>query len=262
MDLPLAHQNIMRSLAFHHLLTEKQLRRLLGYAKSLSQGSVTRLKQAGLIEEGGFIPIRRTNNPPYYRLTQRGLKELGLDWKKRKTPRHSQLNHTMAINDVLIGARRLERFHGVELTICRHDLEIKRHPLLIGKRQVIPDALLVFEWARHRRGVLIEVDLGSEQSPSEWARKIEGLVLAARGPFREEYLAGYPVIAVTTPNTSRRETVTNWTRLALARMREERYLPLFLFSECAVDADELFTHPVWYPADSETPAMLLEVGAA
>jgi hypothetical protein len=275
MSLPIPYQKIMSALADYYVLTEQQLRRLLyPNQHSMTQGNLPRMQEEGLVEVPGFVPLRPKNNPGYYRLTAPARRSMGLDRRNAKPVSDWTMQHTMAINDFLIGARIFAWQHPqISLVTELHDLTLKRRPLYAvvekKRRKVIPDAIIVFaNRANDLVGICLEIDRDTNQNQREWREKIAGLLAITKEPFQREFLVAYPTFAIVVAEgdakkrRARMIKLKQWTELALTQLGARPYGQFFLFAAPLDLTEELIPRPIWFPAFGDEPGPLLEVGGA
>ena len=243
-------RRILEALARFHVLTAEQVRRLF-YGKSLTyvQSQVMpRLVAAGLVQDLHFAKTMRYGSfPIVYTLTPKGWREIGMPPPrfKRTEQSASHLLHSLAVNDVCIGAELFaRRYPQVSLVELEHEWDFKRNPFRADVGSVAPDGLLRFRIGTEPQDVLLEVDRSTE-GKAQWLAKIEPLLALAQGSFQELYDTPFaPTIAVlTTGGEQRRRHLQAWTA-----EQDTDSLCLFASVDPAADPDSLFLSPIWYPS--------------
>jgi hypothetical protein len=134
-------ENILKTIYRYYYMTVAQVVKSLGYSVNSLPTVRTRLLH---LEKKGFISsiylptVRRGNFPKIFYLASSGLdflRKQGFDVVHRfhateqKEKQYLFLKHTLAVNDVLIAAKRVtKQFPQISLYEFRHERELKRDP--------------------------------------------------------------------------------------------------------------------------------------
>lgn len=274
-----ADDAILQALLRYYYLSSQQICRLLYSAGSLTyvQTKMKILAEAGLCQRLWLPrPAPRGSAPSVYTLGRRGLnhlRALGFDTAKRFRPsehrEHSYLflSHTLAVNDVLIGAELLCR-HAPRFGLAGllHERDLKHRPVYVehedGKRiGVVPDAWLDLRVdGTYQVCLVLELDRGTEEQKA-WRRKVHGLIAYANGPYQEAFQTTSLTVAVaTTAGQKRLLDLIRWTERELEAMKEEDQGDLFVFTSLHPDLvapSELFLARRWYQPLGADPVALL-----
>jgi hypothetical protein len=279
------HADILRVLALFDYLTAVQVTRLC-----YSPGSLKYVKaQLKSLADTGLVLClggRGTNLPLIYTLTGKGRRLAGTlsgQQPKRFRPqeaREKQVNlsfmqHTLAVNDVLISARLLsESRPDITLTRMYREPELRRriYVQLPERICIEPDAgcqFLSTKMGEDRTETwedffFIEVYRTLPPVKERFKQKIQGLVTyVATGQHEALFETSALSIAVIAQTPQLATTLKSWTEEAL----RERERPIdgdwFFFcsvSPAAASPEELFLSPVWEQAfgSAKTPLLVLE----
>jgi hypothetical protein len=279
------HADILRVLALFDYLTAVQVTRLC-----YSPGSLKYVKaQLKSLADTGLVLClggRGTNLPLIYTLTGKGRRLAGTlsgQQPKRFRPqeaREKQVNlsfmqHTLAVNDVLISARLLsESRPDITLTRMYREPELRRriYVQLPERICIEPDAgcqFLSTKMGEDRTETwedffFIEVYRTLPPVKERFKQKIQGLVTyVATGQHEALFGTSALSIAVIAQTPQLATTLKSWTEEAL----RERERPIdgdwFFFcsvSPAAASPEELFLSPVWEQAfgSAKTPLLVLE----
>src|SRR2546426_5650874 len=188
-------ENILKTIYRYYYMTVAQAVKSLGYSINSLPTVRTRLAH---LEKKGYISaiylptVRKGTSPKIFYLAPLGLGYLrseGFDVAHRfhsteqKEKQYLFLKHTLAVNDVLIAAKRVEKqFPQVSLYEFRHERELKRDPekftitlykdaedgtkeAVVWKQEdfyFVPDAFLDFRIEQgnktYRSAILVELD--------------------------------------------------------------------------------------------------------
>jgi hypothetical protein len=298
-------EQILHALFDFHYLTAEQLTRLR-YSKASLNYAREQLKR--LYDRGYF---GRTYGPrsqaagstPWvYYLARKGLahfKEHGYELERRYRPSEERsrsdqfLFHTLAVNDVLIAARLLERHvGGLELASIRHDLDLKRNPVKLetgkvdtatGEKElesVSPDGWVSFRAAVLGKDrpvlfpLLLELDRNTEPV-RRIKRKIRGLLTYIQGPYRELFGTKYVTVAFIVEEASCRSKegaekrvrdLCRWTEEALSELGKQAQGKLFVFTTLPLgeelDPERFFLAPRAVQPFTDLPLSLLDLPGA
>ncbi len=283
-----SHDAVLQAVYRYQLLTSVQLLRACGYSPN-SLERIQRLTKQLVDNEYVLslpIPVTRGKSPLVYTLARKGLnylKDAGFDVRVYFRPSKEQeksylfLQHTLALNDVLIAGSNLHKVVAdYSLLSFAHERVLKQAPYKISFMRgekletftLIPDAFLLFVKQKKKgKGknmpILLELDRNTTEQ-KHFRRN-----LRARIEFIKE--EGYKKLLGTTTATfayaiasggeKRREELRNWARKELADTSEQRWLSnLFLFCSLPHDLEpkSLFLDRVWYPPfDNKSPVTLL-----
>jgi len=271
---------ILRAVGRYRLLTRPQLTRLLyGRSSTTFVGEhLTRLTRAGYLRMDRVpLQIPFGGTPGVWSLRGAGaryLRQAGLDVptptdRPLTSPLH--LQHLLTLNDALVALERLCRDHPhLELERMRHDLELRRlriHVRLADGRAgvVVPDAWVDLLVADAPMGLALELDRATEDE-AKWARKLDGLLALAAGPYREQLGADSMTVAVITTGGQRRlAALRRWTEQALDRHGLSDWGELFCFTAAdpAVVAPEaLYLASSWIRPYAAAPCPLIPLAAS
>lgn len=284
---------ILRALARYHYLTAEQFTRLL-YGTKVIKYVRERLKhmaEADLVQRIVMRRSGRAGGAAYaYRLGSKGrtyLQALGLEVTARYRPSEQPLDpfleHTLAVNDVLIAIELLTRSHpAVELGTMLHERVLKQQPVTIkqsgGRAQaVIPDGWVALHIS-NAEGVFeecfaLELDRGHYEQ-RRWRRKVAALLDWTHGTYQEAFgTSALTIMVAAAPapmplgarpaellGERRRAELLRWTEAELADCGKTDAADLFRFTGVAADqvspADFLLA-PVWHrPFDQEVRPLL------
>jgi hypothetical protein len=241
------------------------------------QTKLKALSELGLLQRIWLPrPAPHGSAPSVFTLGRKGLNHLGsqgFDVARRYRPSEQNarsylfLAHTLAVNDVLIGAELLGRqAPGVQLARMLHERDLKRAPLQVQDNDgrtiaVVPDGWLDFRINGSFQACLaLELDRGTEEQKA-WRRKVRGLVAFANGPYQEAFQTRSLTIAVVaTSGDHRLLQLIRWTESELALWKEETLGDLFVFTGVAPESTpaDLFTARRWYQPFGEQPVALLD----
>jgi hypothetical protein len=290
-----AGEKIISALAEFDYLTALQITRLLYAPTSLThvQEQMKSLADASLVI---MLGGKALGLPRIYTLSGTGRQyAAGLGALPRQRFRPSEeknkarnpyvLKHTIAITDVLIGARLLsERVPPIRLTRMYTERELKRKisvqiPEPVGEgetrlrtRYLEPDASLLFRISEIWHDPpqtwedFFHIEVYRNLPPAEWRfkQKIRGYEAAAATGIHEALFATPAMeVAVFAQTPTMAATLKRWTEEALQDMHQPNHGGRFFF--CSLDAssaspEELFLSPVWEQAfgTTTTPLLVLE----
>jgi hypothetical protein len=278
-----AKQAILVALGRYFYLTARQTTRLLYAATSLTRVQAL-LKE--LVDDGYcqrlFLPRPSAHGrvPAVYTLGRLGrvsLAALGVDVPTRLRPSAERghaylfLDHTLAVNDVLIAAELLSRrVPHIAIHTMLHERTLRRMPIAVtdpdGRQaSVIPDGWLDLRVAlpdgTYRSCIALEIDRGTTEQKA-FRRKIARWVAAADGSYREAFGTDLLTVAiVATPGERRAAELLRWIAAELAHLRRPDAIDLFLVTAvdaASTDPATFFLGPVWRQCDQERPMPLIE----
>ena len=281
----------MHALFRYYYLTNEQVCRLL-----YSPGSLTfvrtRMKRLADAEyaQRFFVPPRNNTGrgQAVYTLARKGLAYLqSLDEELQRRYRPSEveglsyqfIEHTLAVNDVLIGLELLARSTDqVVIRTVLHERDLKRAPLTVTLREsehtstvaVIPDAYVQLELVaadgRYETCLALELDRGTEKQ-HRWRRKVAALLAATTGPYQERFGTNVLTVAVVTTAATkatadkRLADLLTWTEAELNARGLAHQADLFWFTALTpepIAPAALFLTPRWVLPLSREPAILLD----
>ena len=235
-----------------------------------------------------FVPPRTTSGNPerVYALGSKGARvlteTLGIpvtwycDPYELKSFSYSTLRHCLFLTRIIAALTYFARTHPqYSLRDCRLCYELARMRMPpTGEDNEKPQSLPVIAdaWVRLRRsdgqGIVwwIEADCGSEMRKKFQAGLKARITFLESGDYARVFGTRAVVMCYLTTGQleaykdHRRKALQAWTQAILVEMKIEDWADLFQFA--AVGYMELFTSsifdaPIWYPADSQTPAPLL-----
>jgi hypothetical protein len=247
-----AELEVLVALKDYHFLTVDQIMLLTG--RTSLRSSQQRLKE---LSDAGFVlkHDRRSSN-----VLQPLRAAWSLTWKSKaylegadmvvlppRRPRPYILDHTLALNDVLIRGVVLERtIRDVELLEWHHDRDLRAwRPVL----SVVPDGFLHFAITtpagRHSFPVLLEVDMGT-MDRRRWQEKVKRYLQFFTGEFQTVFHTDVATVAVIVSDTERRVTdLRRWTERELIRCNAQTSGEIFYFTQLTdqVSAQDLFLMP-------------------
>jgi hypothetical protein len=261
-----AELEVLVALKDYHCLTVEQIMLLTG--RTSLRSAQHRLKE---LADAGFVRKhdRRSSNVlrplrAAWSLTNKGkayLEGAGMIVLPPRPPRPYILDHTLAINEVLIRAHLLERTTaGVELLDWQHDRELRMwRPTL----SVIPDGFMHFAvtsgGSRHSFPVLLEIDMGT-MDRRRWQEKVQRYVQFFTGEFQTVFKTDAATVAVVVSDTEKRVSdLKKWTEWELGKLQAKASGEVFYFTQLSDDlsAEELFLSPRFQVAFSnQTDALL------
>jgi len=239
-------------------MTVSQVVKALGYSKNSLPTVRTRLAS---LEKKGYISSiylptdRKGNFPKIFYLVSPALEYLrdeGYDVAHRFRPTEQKekqylfLKHTLAVNDVLIAAKQVEKqFPQVTLYEFRHERELKRDPekftitlyhetesdteeAKVWKQEefyFVPDAFLDFRMEQEnktlRAAILLELDRDTTER-RRFQEKIRGILTYLKSDRHvKRYKARKITVAFVTTGTQKRvEKMREWTRNELAKTHD------------------------------------------
>lgn len=303
------HERILEALYRYHFVTVEQVTRLL-----YSKGSLTSVRSllAALAENDYAMhlylprPTPTGSVPKIYTLARRGinyLKKQGYDVPTRFHPSEQEeksylfLRHTLAVNDFLIAASKLEKeFPAIHLSEVRHERVLKREePIqvsyelltaegkpvldkddkpLIETMRLIPDAFVDMRIEQpdinktYRYCLLLELDRATIEEKN-FRKKIRGLLAFIKsGQCINHFGTKFPTIAFVNAvgGIKRRERMKHWTETELKKSKEPHFwTELFMFTDLkeneAIVPETMFFSPVWYTPFQKKPTVLLSAGS-
>lgn len=274
-----ADDAVLRAAFRYYYLSSRQVCRLLYSPGSITyvQAKLKVLSELGLLQRIWLPrPSPHGSAPSVYTLARKGLNFLGaegLDVARRYRPSEQNdrsylfLAHTLAVNDVLIGAELLSRHvPAVQLARMLHERDLKRAPVQVQDNDgrsitVVPDGWLDFRVnGSYQACLALELDRGTEEQKA-WRRKVRGLLGFASGPYQEVFQTRSLTIAVVaTSGDHRLLQLIRWTESELALLKEESQGDLFVFTGVAPESTpaDLFTARRWYQPFGEQPVALLD----
>jgi hypothetical protein len=266
----------------YQYLTAAQVCRLFYSPGSLSyvQTHLKLLSDAGLLQRL-FLP--RTHQygaaPSVHVLARKGrnyLESLGLDIPYRFRPGEQQeraylfLNHTLALNNILITIELLPRNHpDITVEAMLHDHTLKATPIYVVDSENRRLAVVLDGWVdlrlpnSQRMCLGLEVDMGTIEE-RRWRRKVRSLVACSQGPYQKRFgTESLTVAVVATTSDKRLADLVRWTELELQELSDTEYAAdLFRFAHIPADSTDpgdAFLSPHWYRPFHRLPAPLLEV---
>jgi hypothetical protein len=281
-------EKILISLAEFDYLTASQLTRLL---HAPSSHAYVR-KQLHFLADSGFVlPFvgRSVTMPRVYTLTEAGYTyttALGMPHAKRVRPTEERekahnlyfIQHTIAVTDVLIGARLLSQtVPGIRLTRMYTERELKRKIYVAlpehtwegttQQRRIClePDASVQFTSAETWEDFFHLEIYRTHLSERRFKQKIAGYV-AYIGSTKQQELFHTPVlsIAVFAASPQLARALQQWTEEVLQEMQLPELGERFFFRSIADTATttpvEMYLSPVWQQAfgEARTPPLALD----
>ena len=298
------HDRILEAIYRYHFMTVEQVTRLL-----YSRGSITKVRALLgelashelllAFHEPRATPVGST--PKIYMLSLRGynhLRKHGISLPFRfRVPDVSELEknylflrHNLAVTDVLLSARVLERLYPtIHLYEFLHERSLKQQEPLVAKVEkrtpdgeqvaqkeqvmfdtirVYPDGFLDFRIRDSEDGktkrccILLEVDRKTE-SEKDIKRKVRGYLLAIKSEAYKDRFGRVPTVAFINMvgGEERREHLRAWAESELKKTKEPHFwTEMFVFtdlSEGNTDSERLFLTPVWYMPFDNKPTVIL-----
>jgi hypothetical protein len=280
-----ASERIISALAAFDYLTPAQITRLL-YAPS-SRNHVYE-KMRPLVDRGFVLTAggRDVNLPLLYTLSGTGRRYasmLGAARGKRFRPSEEAdksrnpyfLKHTIAVIDVLIGARLLsESVPPIHLSRMYTERELKRKIYIpLGGKTVClePDAGLLFRITETWHDPpqtwedFFHIEVYRNLPPQEWRfkQKIAGYVTYADNGHHEALFHTPALSIALIAATEHMTTLKRWTEEVLTDMKRQAEGEWFFFcslNPATASPEELFLTPMWEQAFSttKTPLLVLE----
>ncbi|TAK30920.1 MAG: hypothetical protein EPO21_18440 [Chloroflexota bacterium] len=271
-------QLILCALGRFHFLSAPQLTRLL-----FSQGSLTytrehlkRLFHAGYVQRL-FLPTPTPSgsSPAIYALDKKGfgyLKALSAAPKGRfRASEQGQrewlfLEHTLAVNDLLILAERLARQDSsIKLANMIHERQLKRTPIYVEDGEdrigVVPDGWLDIRQGDLQSCLAIELDRSGHVERKPFQRKVRGFCRYAQGPYQKAFGSqSLTVVIVATSGTRRLSELIRWTETELASTGAQDQADLFrlsAFDPATADPNDAFFATIWRRPFDPNPLPLL-----
>ncbi len=292
---------ILQAIWFHHFITAEQLlrfreRSLNGLPKM--QERLKQLYEAHYLDRFNLPRYQSHGSLPYvYLLASKGIKylsdTLGIDshmyYRPSSNLKRSPLDipHDLALNEVLIAARHLEKYEPrVHLSEARHEWMLRQetYKVTVYRTQqripetvaFTPDGFLDFRIAvgnqTQQACILLEMDMDTHQKP-RFQKKIASYVAFINsGLYEQAFQTTSVVIAFVTPTGEKRaRQMKAWCEEQLHT--SPVYRPsqhettgmddtgLFLFGAVppgALRPSDVFLSPIWYsPFDSQPQALLV-----
>ncbi len=259
-------EHVIRIIHAYHFLTVEQICRLFYSPGSLTHARVQlkRLADAGFLQRFRAPTAKAGNTPFIYTLARRGIQYLstaGITEFSRFRPSenielsHLFLSHTLAVNNIIITAKLVERIAPeIRLAQFRHERVLRQTPVEVvttagEKQKVIPDGWLDFRTPTHRTAVVLELDRGTEQQRT-FKKKLQGLIAFAQGPYQAFFNTSSMTIAfLTTTGEDRCAVIRKWCEEELRDEAQQELAEIFLFLAVADEGKELdskvFLSPVW-----------------
>jgi hypothetical protein len=282
-----AFEKIMLALAEYEYLTALQVTRLLYAQSSLAY---VRKKLKTMVDTSFILPLggRAVNLPLIYTLSSKGrqyAEVLGKPPSRRFRPSEEWekaenlffMKHTLAVSDVLIGARLLSQtVPGIVLTRMFTERALKRKIYVAipepakrgrGKTQTIciePDASVDFEiyeaWHEQTWQDFMHIEV-YRHLPMEtrFKQKVKGyMVYATTGQHEALFHTSALSIAVFAATDQQAATLKRWTEEVLHD--QPQFGEYFLFRSidtATASPTEMYLAPVWQKAFGEVPIPLL-----
>src|SRR5713226_2006863 len=251
-------ENILKTIYRYYYMTVAQVVKALGYSINSLPTVRTRLAH---LEKKGYISaiylptVRKGNSPKIFYLASDGLEYLREDGHdvahrfhstEQKEKQYLFLKHTLAVNDVLIAAKLVEKqFPQITLYEFRHERELKRDPekftitlyretesdneeAVVWKQEefyFVPDSFLDFHIEQEnktlRAAILLELDRDTTER-RRFQEKIRGILTYIKSDRHvKRYKARKITVAfVTTGGQKRVEKMREWTRNELAKTHD------------------------------------------
>lgn len=213
------------------------------------------------LDAKGINWLKRNGHQPKARLRKDSLPESNRHW-----------DHLVSLNHVLISLSLFADNHPqVTEQLFLHDFDFKRRRYQVtvadgSTKTVMPDGLyglvLSVTGETEKRGLLIECDRDSEKRPSDWFEKIDKLTAFIRQHLLTDFGLQAVDVAVTTPNTKRRDVLRAWTKEALATLKPPDEAAQFYFTSAdpeGMSPAAFVVSPHWYFLMEDTPLPLLDV---
>ena len=262
----------------YHFLTVSQVTRLRysSGSETTCQDRLKKLFGAGVLDRVQLPHIGTGNTEYLYILStkgQRELQELGITSfsRFRSSDTHTlklpHLQHLISLNDVLIAARLISRFHpDISLVAMKHDLDMKRAPMRVtlDRQEVtlVPDGFLDFRLSIAGRlyalPVWIEIDRGTEWGKT-LQRKLHTIICAVHTQaFQDLFGVASITVAIATEGQKRVDLMRSFIRQELISMELTHLSHLFLVTSLLkhIEPTTLFTAPVWYSLNGDRVPLL------
>lgn len=265
--------------------------RALAAAEKAAAKVLQRLWEGGWVERRQVILTSKRTGGAYHHfvnvLTPRGAQVVGqlyqdrgrgeLRWKRPGVEiSHQTIEHTLAINDVYVLAKRASECRDVAFFSWKDDRQLAAMTRAKQLHLVsIPDAFFVLGQARRGVGHFLEIDLGTESVAGErstriWREKIDGYGRYFRERYGDEaYFEGVeaPVVLTVTTSPRRVDHMLQVTReiggadrfwyTTLDALTPERIVPRAGGPAVAVFDPQPFWQLIWHVATDPTPRSLL-----
>jgi len=295
-------EEILRLLFDFHYLTAEQLTRLRYSPTSINHARelLKRLFDKGLVGRTFGPRSQPAGSVPWvYFLARKGrrlMSEMGLETERRYRPSEERrrtdtfLFHTLAVNDVLVAAKLLERHIGaVMIAGMRHDLDLKRNPVKLptGKvdqktgeveqESISPDGWVNFRARLPDRErpvsfpLLLEIDRDTE-GVDRIKKKVRGLLSYIKEPYQEIFGTRYVTVAFIVEDAACRRAggpdkrladLVRWAEETLKDLGQEKQANLFVFTTLPsgheLDPVEFFLSPRALQPFSDVPLSLLDL---
>ncbi len=258
-------------LSLYHYLQVSQIARLLQREKSIN---AIRARLKKLVEESGLaetVTLPRVNpsgggkNPFLYTLSIAGMKYLNNTHNAglpipTGTRKHGRLEHTSAVNDLLIAAALLPLLDpSVSIVDFRHERgALKTTPVKIGSDLLVPDGFVQVRYNNQEYGYFLELDRNTEDQVVI-AKKAQLYVAGSQGILQKHVSCnGFRVVfCVVEGGDIRVKKITQMIESALQQQPE--YAEMFLVGKIpeTITPVELFTTPSFaVPFDGLLHALL------
>ncbi len=265
----------------YYFLSSRQVCRLLYSTGSLSyvQTKLKHLTDSGLLQRIWLPrPEAHGSAPSVFTLARKGLNYLeraGVDVDRRRYRPSEQrahtylfLDHTLAVNDVLISAELLSRTQPrIQTARMLHERDLKRRPVYVQDDDgrsicVVPDGWIDLRVrGEYQVCLALELDRGTEEQ-KVWRRKVRGLTAFANGPYQEIFQTKSLTVAVVATTGDRRLLqLLRWTESELTALRAQAQGDLFVFTAVPpspAPMPDLFFTRRWYQPFGEQPVSLLD----
>ena len=273
--------DILEAVYKFHYLTVPQVTRLI-YGTKLdhyTNEQLKRLTDAGYLFRFPLPDSKRGNKQLIATLATKGikhLKDIGKEYEVYFRPGDTppsilHLQHELVLNDFLIAASLLPKVEqSITLAKLLHGWQLRHMPMTVNLNSqntgVVGDGWLDFRIHIgkdiYQSAVWVELDRGSEYA-KQFKRKIRGLVEAVRSPeYQELFGTDSVTIAFAIPaGETRVNTMREYVKEVLSEMGRHTDSSLFYFT-CLpkeLNPKTLFTSPVWYSVNHDTPVPLLDL---
>jgi DNA-binding HxlR family transcriptional regulator len=266
-----AEMEVLSALKDYHFLTVEQIMLVTGRTSLRScQHRLRELADAGFVlkhdrrSSNVLQPLRAA-----WSLTSKSksyLEGAGTMVLPARHPRPYILDHTLAINEVLIKARILEQTTpGVELLEWQHDRNLRRwRPIL----SIVPDGFLHFAVTtsdgRHGYPILLEVDMGTVDR-RRWQEKVRRYLQFFTGEFQTVFHTDAATVAIVVSHTEKRVAeIKRWIEWELTRLNAKASGEIFYITQLTdnLSAEDLFLSPRYEVAFEKGTDALLQTAHA
>jgi len=265
--------DVIEAVHYYRVLKQNQLEALFFGSRATAQFRLEKLYDHGFLDRK-FLPVAlgAGRSPTLYVLDRRGAEllraERGYDnltfYHTSKDLSAQFLDHTLAINDIMVAVVCGCRRHGFQLEIWRGENQIKgdydrvtiRGPNRLEEAPILPDSYFTVVAQQRRHHFFLEVDRGTMPSARFRVKVLAYLAYHRSGGYERRYGTQSLRILTVVPGEKRLAQLQQATEAAGGNNR-------FWFTTAEYMTETaILTAPVWQLARTEGRRALFEVDSS